>query len=328
MPSQPDAGVTATSTISTFAVDSLLLGDTDRSGARSNNAWKTLGFDIDGMATTKDSTNVCTLTSGAPRTNQADGEGGIDNAWGSVLLWILDFGIGSPQPTSDVTALIASGAWTLQIQLKGLSDDPHQTATGLRAQAFASGPSDGTPAFDETTDWPVLPSSLKDHTTIAVGANVEFEDVYVTDGALVARNASQPLELPTTFLNYFYSDPKPPEPVVLTLRIHDPILSFAHTDAGVASNGTIAGVLDTAETVDLARRFAHQLNNEMCGSAFDGLADEIQQTSDILADGRNRSGVACDGISIGLGFTAKRVANPTRVGVDAPQPPDPCGGGT
>jgi hypothetical protein len=328
VPPEPDAGPTTTSDISTFAVNALFVGETDRTGTTSNTAWKTLGFDLDGLVTTKDSTDVCSVAVGAPRSNQNDGIDGIDNAWGSVLLWIVTFGTGEPEPSSDATGLIASGAWTLQLQVKGLSNDPHQTATALRAQAFVSGPSDGTPAFDTTTDWPVLPSSLKDRGSIAAGANVEFDDVYVTDGTLVARGASQPLVLPIAFLNYFYSDPKPPEPVVLTLRVHDPILSFDHIDPGSAANGTLAGVLETDETVDLARAFAHQLNSSMCGSAFDALADQIRQTQDILDDGTNAPGVPCDAISIGLGFTAKLVQNPTRIGVDSTPPADPCDGGT
>jgi len=44
---------------------------------------------------------------------------------------------------------------------------------------------------------------------------------------------------------------------------------------------------------------------------FDGIADEIRRAQDIVHDGTNRSGVWCDGMSIGLAFHATRVANPT-----------------
>jgi hypothetical protein len=36
------------------------------------------------------------------------------------------------------------------------------------------------------------------------------------------------------------------------------------------------------------------------------------------------AGVPCDAISIGIGFHATLIANPTQVGVDLAQPADPC----
>ena len=67
-------------------------------------------------------------------------------------------------------------------------------------------------------------------------------------------------------------------------------------------------------------------------SAFDGIAQQISQASDILKDGTNVPGKPCDGISIGLGFVGKKIANPTKIAADdAAVPPDPCstdGGGS
>jgi hypothetical protein len=45
----------------------------------------------------------------------------------------------------------------------------------------------------------------------------------------------------------------------------------------------------------------------------------------MLKDGSNAAGTACTGISIGLGFVGKKVANPTKIdNSDAAAPPDPC----
>jgi hypothetical protein len=44
-----------------------------------------------------------------------------------------------------------------------------------------------------------------------------------------------------------------------------------------------------------------------------------------MSDGSNASGKACSGISIGLGFTGKKIKDPTKVASsDASAPPDPC----
>jgi hypothetical protein len=54
------------------------------------------------------------------------------------------------------------------------------------------------------------------------------------------------------------------------------------------------------------------------------LAEQIEQMQDILLDGTNYAGVECDALSIGIGFNAKRIANPTTVLADPPPPIDPC----
>src|ERR1022692_1072211 len=72
-PVQPEAGPT-TSTVSTFAIQTIFLGEADRDGgAPSNTAWKAFGYDLDNLTTTKLSTDVCTLAPGAFRGTQVDG---------------------------------------------------------------------------------------------------------------------------------------------------------------------------------------------------------------------------------------------------------------
>jgi hypothetical protein len=93
-------------------------------------------------------------------------------------------------------------------------------------------------------------------------------------------------------------------------------------------NGTIAGVLDVQEITDAAALCARRMDTAFCGSAFDGLAEQISQAPDILRDGTNAPGLTCDAISIGIGFTARQVANPTKVAEAPPPTPDPCGEGS
>src|SRR6185436_7541860 len=61
-PAAPPAGAAAADTSSsrTFAVNKLMLGETDRNDVASKDAWKDFGFDLDGLQTTKDSKDVCT----------------------------------------------------------------------------------------------------------------------------------------------------------------------------------------------------------------------------------------------------------------------------
>jgi hypothetical protein len=311
----PDAGVTTSPSVTTFAVDRLFLGETTRDGVPSNAAWKEFGLDLDGRDTTADSTDVCTLFGGAPRSNQTDGVGGIDNAWGSVLMPVVETMVGAPTPSVDATGVIASGEWTLLIQVTGLSDDPAQTAAGLGAQVFVGAQTAQAPAFDSSTDWPIRPSSVTDASKVPFDATVQFSNVYVTGGTLVARDSNAPLTVPLVLVLAGGI-----EETQVPITIHDPIVTFDHFTPATAANGTIAGVMDTAAFVETMQRISGRISLSLCGRAFDGIADQLRQAQDILSDGTNAPGPACDGISIGLGFTAKLVASPTTLGVDPPLP--------
>ncbi|HEY1960208.1 MAG TPA: hypothetical protein VGH28_31580 [Polyangiaceae bacterium] len=313
-PPPPDGGA-PTSNVLTFAIQTVSLGEADRAGTPSPSAWKNYGYDVDGLVTTSSDTNVCTLHTGAPKANQADGTGGIDNAWGAVLLPILETAASLPTPSATESAAIDSGIWTMQIQVTGLSDDPQQNALGLSSQIFLSGqyPS-GTPAFDMTTDWPVLSTSVVDGQTIASGSTVKFASSYVSNGTFVSGAGPGVLVFTLSFGG-----------AALPITIHDAVLTFDHVDHADAADGTISGVIDTQEFIDTMQVVAGTISQSLCGSAFDGIAEQLRQAQDILQDGTNTAGVSCDGISIGLGFTAKLVANPTTVVQAPPPPPNPCG---
>jgi hypothetical protein len=188
-PSPPTSGTTLpTGDTYTFALNALFLGEADRAGgAPSQSAWKSYGYNLDGKVTAKDSTDVCTLAAGAPKTNQVDGNNGIDNSFGSVILPIIQSAASLPTPSTTITQAIDKGDFTIQLQIKGLSNDPKQSSTGITGQLFASGAYDnGTPAFDANTDWPVEPQLLKDGATIAGGSKITFGNAYVNNGTFVS----------------------------------------------------------------------------------------------------------------------------------------------
>jgi hypothetical protein len=111
---------------------------------------------------------------------------------------------------------------------------------------------------------------------------------------------------------------------VLVLTIHDPILSFTHTDHGDITDGTIAGVLDTNEFIAMFDGIAGEFSASLCGAAKDGVDAQFRQTSDILDDGTNHAGTPCTGISIGIGFDAVLVGDPAATAAQILGPPNPC----
>jgi hypothetical protein len=307
-----DSG-TATKLVMTFAVDQIFLGETDRNGTPSTTAWKELGRNVDGLVSTTSSTDVCTRTSGAPLFVQNDGSNGNDNAWGAVIMPIIQTAASLSTPSTTTTAAIRSGAATFLIQVIGLDDTSSQTATGLASQVFmgASEQDAGAPAFDTTTQWPVASTSLVDGVDISSGALASFPSSVITNGAFDSRPGTGTIVWDMTF-----------QGVAITLVIHAPEVTFNHV-TNAAADGAISGVLDTQAFLDAMQAAAGRISQSLCGSAFQGIADQIQQAQDILLDGTNHAGTPCTGISIGLGFHAARIANPTTVAQVTP-PPSPC----
>jgi hypothetical protein len=295
------------SPMETFAIDSIDLGESD---------WQTVGYDLDGKITTKDSVDVCTF--GGSRVGQADGDRGIDNAFGELMMPTLENALQDPTPSIAMTSAIASGRFTLQIQVTKLDDTPTQTCRGLYAQVFASDRYDATsavPAFDETTDWPVMAESLVDPSTVIGGALAAFADGYVQAGTVVLGadgGVTVPLHLVLENGN------------ALDVRVHQALITFDHVTAPEAAHGVLAGVLDPDEIM-VAAEVGFPFPKACCGTACgQGWASIFHSWSDIGADRTNTPGVACNAISFAIGFHAKRVTNPTRVAAPLPAPPPPC----
>lgn len=285
----------------TYALDALFLGDVARDGHASPTAWERYGYDLDGLGTNASSDDVCTLRAGAPRATQTDGAGGVDNAFGALVVPIGETAAGDALASAWETAAIRAGAWTLELRFDDGLPSLATDVVGIRGTVFVGAPLATPPALDETTDWPVLPSP------------VTWTNAYATGGTFV----SEPSEL---VLPLDYGG------VALPLAIHRAVVTFARDpgDPTRLVDGIIAGVLDTSELVATVRRFAGAISPRLCGTPSDLVATEIERASDILRDGTNAPGVPCDAISIGLGFTARRVANPTSVAPAPPTPPNPC----
>ena len=285
----------------TFAIDSIDLGESD---------WQTLGYDLDGKLTTKDSTDVCGLESGAPLSNQIDGDEGIDDAFGSLVMPALEGSLADSTPSVALTSAIDAGRFTLQIQVRGLDDTPTQNCGGTAGQIFTSDayPA-GAPTFDSATDWPVMSESLNDPSTIASGSRASFDDVYVQSGTVVlgaTGGVTVPLHLVLENGHAF------------DLLVHQALVTFDHVSAAEAANGVLAGVLDPKELTAAARKAFP--SPTLCGDGW----FPSRGWADIVSDRSNSRGVPCDAISFAIGFHARRVSNPTTVAAPLPVPPSPC----
>ena len=296
----------------TFALNQIWLGETTRAGAANKDAWKSYGFNLDGRITNVTDQNspdlgkVCKRVQNAKATIHQDGDEGIDNAFGKEVLTLLSSAIQNPSRT--VSDSILAGNFTIMLKVTGLSDDPQQTNTALGGTVLVGGAFNADPnvrpTFAETESWPFLKEP-----------QVPITGAYINKGVFVNGKGGTEVKLNLALGGQ-----------TLNVTINRAIISFRHDPATKSlEEGTIAGVIRTEEFVNAIGQVAGSFG--LCeGTTVEGIKSSIRFVSDILVDGADDPARTCDGISIGLGFTAKQIAAPT---TEAPPPTpaaDPCAG--
>jgi len=304
-PPSSQGTATTQTTAHNFALHTLQLGDTDRMMNPSTTAWENYGFNIDGKITTTESTDVCTLYTGAPTSVQQDGTMGTDNSFGSNILPLVMTVAGSGLDTT-LNNSINSGSFTVMFDITGLDDSnpSGQTNTMLSGALYAGGKFTGAdggaamPTWTTADNWPVLGTLLNNPNSLADGSKITFPDSYVVAGTWVSGSPVANLALQLALSGQ-----------TLTLNVHQAVVTMDHTTGGHMANGTIAGVIDTQELIASLMAIAGRLSTSLCsGPAFQSIAVQIEQDSDILDDGTNTAGTPCTAISIGIGFTADEIA--------------------
>jgi len=293
-----------------FAVDKLFLGETNRDGTpNKSNGWRQYGYNLDGKVSTTASKDLCKPnSSAAPATIYPDGDQGIDNSFGKNILAII-LGL-EPAPSTSVNESIGEGSFTVMMSLEGLGADPSYNP--LTTRLYAGADLGAAPAWDGTDMWPVRPELLNDPTDIT-SSKVVFPQSYLVDNTWVSGTKG------TVNLNLSVSG------FALNLTIASAILSMElDADHKGAVNGTIAGVLETEVLIEELQKVVGGFQPSLCeGSTIEGILNQIRQASDILKDGSQDPSRTCDGISVGLGFSAKQVQLGTVAPASDPAP-DPC----
>jgi hypothetical protein len=292
----------------TLAVRTLYLGDSDRNGGQSATAWEGFGLNIDGKSTTAASTDVCTLYPGAARATQVDGEGGIDNSFGANIVPIIltVFGSSYAQTVNDDISSGRSG--TLMFALGDVG--PGADYAPLSGAVFTADAPSTPPTWNGSDVWPIDSSSVSNGSVTSPYA--VFPQSYMNARTWVSAPSSATDPVQVAFLSG----------ATLPVTRAQIVMTVAGDNSG-ATNGTLAGVIQTQAFVAALQAVAGQISTSLCsGAAFSAIATQIDQASDIRSDGSNEAGVPCDAISIGIGFDAT-AAKLGSVVTLAP-PPNPC----
>jgi hypothetical protein len=315
----PDAGpakaADGTGT-TTFAISRLFLGNVDLDGTPDPvNGWKSFGFDLDGkISTLGNFAELCQPAGGsAAKAVHLDGKNGIDNAFGKSILPILR-GI-SPNFADTVNKDLAAGGPTLLFDLEKLGGGSEYNP--LSGRLYVGTALGSAPAYDGKDAWPVRSDLLVDPADVTT-PRVRFPGGYLASGTWVGRADG---DVPLVLHGLFTSAP-------IHLVIHHALVSMT-LDAAHENvvRGTLAGIVSPADVVAEINRVGVQLGSTFCDGPTPASIDlQLVGAADILANGSQDPALTCDGISIGLGFEARRVqlGAPT-----APDPldlpsPDPC----
>jgi hypothetical protein len=293
-----------------LAIKKLYLGDTNRDGtANKVNGWKQYGYDIDGLASTAASTDLCKPRNNAPPKNvYPDGDKGIDNSFGKNILTII-LGIAS-DASAKVNAGLGEGKFTIMLSMDKLGSGKNYK--GVVTKLYGGGDLGAAPKFDGTEKWPVIPELLNDPADIG-SAKVQFPNAYVVDDTWVSGSKGD------VMLNLSVSG------FTLSLPIASAVITMKlSADHKSATLGTIAGVLPTDVLTSELKKVAGGFDPSLCkGPTIDSIVSQIEQASDILKDGSQNKDSECDGISIGLGFDAG-IVQLGDIGMPAAPKPDPC----
>jgi hypothetical protein len=295
------------------AIRKLYLGDTNRDGtANKVNGWKQYGYDLDGKASTATSTDLCKPRNNtSPKSLYPDGNKGIDNSFGKNILTIITSL--AADASTKVNEGIGEGKFTIMLSMDKLGTGKNYSA--LNTKLYGGSELGSVPKFDGTDKWPVIPELLTDATNIA-SAKVQFPQAYLVNNTWVSGSKGE------VALNLSVSG------FTLALTISSATLSMdLSDDHKTATNGIIAGVLPTDVLTKELRKVAGSFDAALCkGNTVDSLIAQIEQASDIMADGSQDPSKECDGISIGLGFDGA-VVQLGDIGPKATPGDDPCGTG-
>jgi hypothetical protein len=275
---------------SAFVVRKIFFGDSDRTGQPRSGAWKTYGEDIDGIISTKESHGECRRISGAPPWVREDGDEGIDNASGHMLVsWMFPL---VSAPSAYASKAIEDGGRTPMFLV---GNWPHGAEAARVVVGFAYAEKTSTPPRWDGSDI----RSLAGDWTNGTGPSVSFPHASSCDGELVSGEATAALllELPPWTTS--------PEQRGLRLSIRRAHVEMKVAPDGMTASGTISGIMVTEELVRAFDEFAGSISPELCGgSTYDAYVAEVLQASDILSDGSQDPNVDCNGISVGIGFEA------------------------
>lgn len=274
-----------------LAIDEIYLGANGFDGTQASDAWKEFGFDLDGQTTGADTSKHCLPMMGGATSAFGDGQMGRDNSFGRNVLPAVNALV--PPLDQQANDAISTGQFTQLFAFEGLGSEAN--VDKLTTRVFGGAPLGKSPAWNGGDCWPLLHETLTNPADPA-SAKTLFNNTKIVNNRWES-NGTRDFVLALNVAG-----------ITVPVTIYQARMSaqLAPTHEGGAL-GQIGGYVKTEEFVKSVRVVAGVLGQTAC-TAFDSvLANQIRRASDILDDGTQDPTKTCNAISVGIGFTLRKV---------------------
>jgi hypothetical protein len=311
-----------------FAIRSMALGSLDRDQEPTEDAWQTLGFDLDGVCTNSKScpgenkVSCTSLGTGIP----FDGLSCRDNTFGRLEATAVSLpGVGKQFGLSNdgFNCALCNGNYNFVIQLSDWNGEPDDS--NVRIDFYPS------PGTDKVLDWECSLDdppgawrsrgcwTAQDRWTLANGS---FDGPIAPEGKLPPAKLNDPSayvrqgyvvgQLPSNASFWFPGDRG--AVAAYPLKIQQGVFAGKITQKdGVwrIEDGTIAGRAKKEDIIGAFEDLGFCQGHEYFGT----MLNYVSSSLDVLASGAVSEEATCDSLSVGIGFEAEQ-ADVSRTAVD------------
>lgn len=300
-----------------LAVQSTRLGSLDETGKLDNNAWKEIGFDLDGVCTGSDTCEgEDSPPSCKPTVPQISIDGHLcrDNTFGrleyaAALVPELSKTYGLNDDAFNCALCVGDYNYLFRISDYNGEENDDQ----VRVDLYPS------PGLETPLPWDCKNPSWKDHpcftpdqrfqvTPESMGtpkAGPDLGDAKVFDAAAYVREGYVIMKLPDDALVWFpgYKALVVAYPILLQKGVIAGKLTRGADAVWRITDGTIGGRVRGADVVKGFRDLG------LCeqDKNYSVMVDFVNKNLDVLADGRNDPNATCDAMSAGMVFTAQQI---------------------
>ena len=288
-----------------FEVSYFRLGVSTRDGEESSDAWKTYGFDLDGLCTTeeqsKTSAGTCIRAEKSQPAVLTDGDDCIDNNFGSQLVPLIKI-LGGDIEKNLVDGVKKGGA-TLAIKLRDLS--PSGNDDSVPGALYAAKSASGASLLDGSDVMDVDESSIVDKDLDRPIATLEGR-VELVAGKRIWKGKATTLALPVVFLAGAAGSVP-----VRDVRLEIDLESL---------RGTVGGYSLVTDIATLVNAILGK--QKICPGSiiYDSAHNSVAQSADMPEALPHDTTKPCASISLGLGVELTKAT----LGKAYPTPPPPA----
>lgn len=292
------------------------LGSVDLSGAGNDtDAWKPLGFDLDGLCTSVEDSKLniftCMRPMGAQTDSLVDGDDCRDNNFGHHVGTLLRGAAPVAEPGMNDAIEKGSRTWILRIDDVDVGDDGH--APGILYDARDERSTMAKILWDGTDVRTALDDSVLDRD---LGKPITtFPNAYISGDSWVSNDpAKMDLFLP---ISGDYTVP--------VHLVHGSIVLQLDAARESGHSGVVAGVLPLPAVEDILRPVASFGGFCPGTPIYMAALTSAARGLDVSLDAPNLQDTTktCDGLSFAVGFDMRPIQPVTAVDT-APSPVDPC----